>query len=167
MHTSGVTFSAVPSRRTSAGITPPSSLLRAHAPIRYPPCASVLPSCTRSLPVAASPGWVSDLPDVISADLSRRVWTPTPAASRVPLPVASPEALAFPALGPGRRLAILPTATSVGAWISELQSFTHVQTRRFARHPNRSYPYISRRRAAVASTSAPLTVRYLAVPQIC
>jgi hypothetical protein len=44
------------------------------------------------------------LPDVSSANLSLRAWTPTPAARVVHLPVSSPTTTAFPTLGPGRRL---------------------------------------------------------------
>jgi hypothetical protein len=50
---------------------------------------------------------------------------------------------------------------------SRLQSFLHVQARRCAHHPGRSYRYGFRRRAAVVSTSEPLTVCYLPVPRIC
>jgi hypothetical protein len=57
-----------------------------------------------SLPVAVSPGWGRDLPDVISADLSPDAWTPTPAAPKVPVLVSSLGASAFPPLGRGRRL---------------------------------------------------------------
>jgi hypothetical protein len=45
------------------------------------------------------------LPDVISTVLSPRAWTPTPAALVVHSPVSSHKTSAFPALGPGRRLA--------------------------------------------------------------
>jgi len=61
------------------------------------------PSCTRSLQVAVSPCWESDLPGVVSANLSSRAWTPTPAALVVHLPVSSHKTTAFPTLGPGRR----------------------------------------------------------------
>ena len=68
-----------------------------------PPYGFGMASHARSLQVAASPCWAQALPDVISADPSLRVWTPTPAAPRVHVPVASPRTLAFPALGSGRR----------------------------------------------------------------
>jgi hypothetical protein len=90
-------------RTTSAGVTPPSLLLRAHAPILHPPCASVVPSDTRSVQVAVSPCWAKDLPDVISAHLSLRAWTPTPVALEVLVPVSSLKTSAFPSFGPGRR----------------------------------------------------------------
>ena len=103
LHVQGVTSLVVMSRTTSAGVTPPSSLLRAHAPVLHPPRASVVPSDSRSVQVAVSPCWEKDLPDVISAHLSLRAWTPTPAALEVHLPVSSPTTSAFPPFGPGRR----------------------------------------------------------------
>jgi hypothetical protein len=54
------------------------------------------PSCVRSLQVAASPCCAMALPDVISANLSPRARTPTPAASKVHSLVSSLRALAFP-----------------------------------------------------------------------
>ena len=71
------------------------------------------PSVPRSVQGAVSPCWEEDLPGVISATLSLRAWTPTPAAPVVPMPVSSHRTTAFPALGPGRRLAKTRTATSV------------------------------------------------------
>jgi hypothetical protein len=105
LHVPGVTLHAMMSRTMSAGITPPSSLLRAHAPILPPPRASVVPSDARSVQVAVSPCWEEDLPDVISAHPSLRAWTPTPAARGVHLPVSSSTTAAFPSFGPGRRSA--------------------------------------------------------------
>lgn len=134
----GVTSHAVASRTTSAGVTPPSSLPQAHAPILNPPAASVLPLHSRSSPVAVSPGWDEDLPDVSSANLSLRAWTPTPAALVVHSPVSSHQTTAFPTLGPGRRRTT-PYSDFSRDSLSRLQSFTNVQARRFARHPDRSY----------------------------
>ena len=51
--------------------------------------------------------------------------------------------------------------------LTELQSFTNVQTHRFARHTGSSHPRVLRRRAAVAFTSAPITVRCLPIQRIC
>ena len=42
-------------------------------------------------------------PDVISAHLSLRAWTPTPVALEVHVPVSSLKTAAFPPFGPGRR----------------------------------------------------------------
>jgi hypothetical protein len=103
LHEPGVTSLAVISWTTSAGITPPSSLLRAHASVLHPLRASVLPLDTKSLQVAVSPCWEEDLPDVISAHPSLRAWTSTPAAPKVHMPVSSLRTAAFPPFGPGRR----------------------------------------------------------------
>ena len=64
------------------------------------------PSACGSLQVVTSPCWTLALPGVISANLSLRAWTPTPAAPVVHTPVSSHKTSAFPTLGPGRRLAI-------------------------------------------------------------
>jgi hypothetical protein len=103
LHEQGVTSLVVVSRSTSAGITLPSSLLRAHAPVLHPPAASVIPSDSGSMQVAVSPCWEEDLPDVVSAPPALRAWTPTPAALEVHMPVTSPTTSAFPPCGPGRR----------------------------------------------------------------
>ena len=60
-------------------------------------------------------------------------------------------------------------ATSGGVWVAigELQSFTDVQTHKFARHTGSSHPCVLRRQAAVAFTSAPIRARYLPLQRIC
>ena len=50
---------------------------------------------------------------------------------------------------------------------SRLQAFLHVQARKFAHHPGRSYRYGHVRMAAVVSPSEPLVVCYLPTPRIC
>ncbi len=132
-----------------------------------PPCGFGIASHAGSLQVAVSPCWAQALPVVISANPSLRVWTPTPAAPRVHVPVTSPRTLAFPGETAGRRVAKSPTATSVGGNITELQSFTDVQIHKFARHTGSSHPCVLRRRAAVAFTSAPIRARYLPLQRIC
>jgi len=99
----GVTRAGPVSRTGSGGVTHPSSLLRAHAPVQNPPTASGSPSVGGSLQVAASPCWEMDLPDVIPVDLSPDAWTHTPAAREVRSPVSSLTASAFPNLSTGRR----------------------------------------------------------------
>lgn len=61
------------------------------------------PSCTRSLQVAVSPCWESDLPGVVSANLSPRAWTPTPVAFVLHIPVSSHKTTAFAAEALARR----------------------------------------------------------------
>jgi len=63
---------------TSEDITPPSSLLRAHAPVQNPPAYFDLPYKAGSLQVVASLCWEMDLPDVISAILAQVPGPPTP-----------------------------------------------------------------------------------------
>ena len=125
-----------------------------HLARRYPPlfattdpCASPYPSLRLrllalvdgSLPVVSSPGWVRDLPDVISADLSLRARTPTPAAPAVHSPVSSHRTSAFPALGPGRRLASIPRSDFKRGLVYGAAAFVSLQARRFACHPGRPY----------------------------
>jgi hypothetical protein len=112
-------------RRTLLPLHRSYGLMRRTAALLSPPAS---PSCSRSLQVAVSPCCATLLPDVISTDPSPRVWTSTPAAPEVHVPVTSPRTMAFPKLGTGRRVAVIPTATSVGERFSELQSFTNVQT---------------------------------------
>ena len=58
------------SRVASEGVTPPSQLLRAHAPDQIPPHPSVSALKAGSLQVAVSPCWEMALPDIISATLA-------------------------------------------------------------------------------------------------
>ena len=99
----------------------------------------LLASFGRSLQVAVSPCWEWDLPDVISACLSPRAWTPIPAALEVRVPVSSLEASAFPPLGRvgAQRLTHalrLRHGPTFGSAVIPLCSGPRV-----ARHPGRSY----------------------------
>jgi hypothetical protein len=128
-------------RTTSAGVPLLSSLLRAPASVLTPPLASGCPWHNGSGPVAGSPGWEADLPDVLSASLALRAWPSPPAARVVQLPVASHTTTAFPSGGPGRRSPRCRTATSVRRACSGLQSGAAGQAHRCARPPDRSYRY--------------------------
>jgi hypothetical protein len=101
----GVTAAGMTSCVISKGVTPSSSLVRTHVPIHGSPSASVGTSCGGSLQVVASPCWVMDLPDVISASPSSDVWTSSPAAHEVLMLVSSLVASAFPSNRVGRRMA--------------------------------------------------------------
>jgi len=70
-------LAAQPLWAASGGITPPSSLIPAHAPGQNPSDASVSPLYIRSLQVAASPCWELAFPDAICADPSVDAWLPT------------------------------------------------------------------------------------------
>ncbi len=92
----------------SASITPPLSLLRAHAPDLNPLTALVLPLYRESLQVAARPCWKEVFPSVMSANLSPDACTHTPAVLLVPIPVSSQETSAFITSGPTRHSTINP-----------------------------------------------------------
>ena len=142
---------------------PPSSLLRAHAPVLHPPRASVMPN-TRSVQVAVSPCWGRTFPTFL-CDLSRapgplprwllrcsypflpRRHRPSPRSDRVSAPQS-------------------PCSDFSTGPLSRLQSFADVQARRCAYHPGRSYRYGVRRMAAVVFTSS-LRRCYLPTPRIC
>ena len=102
--------------------------------------------------VAVSPCWEEDLPDVISANLSPRAWTPTPAALVVHMLVSSHKTSAFPPFGRGRRLQH-PYSDFSTAPFSRLQSFPDVQAHGCARHPGRS------RRSGYLTTGRPWLLR--------
>ena len=106
LHEPGVTALGGISRTTSAGVTPPSSLLRAHAPVLNPPAASAVPSFGRSLQVAVSPCWEEDLPDV-TLHICPCVLGPL---SRQPLRCMHPflpSSIGLPPVRKGRRFSII------------------------------------------------------------
>jgi hypothetical protein len=94
---------------SSEGVTPPSSLLRAHVPL---PLGSLLlrhlASFEESLQVVRSPCCPRELPDVISENLSLDAGSPTPAVHRVLSPVSSTVSSAFPTAKVGRLSASVP-----------------------------------------------------------
>jgi hypothetical protein len=78
----GVTSCSVEFNSTSERVTPPSSLLRAHAPNQNPLTVSVLLLINESLQVITSPCWKLVLPDPAAAGQSlRRRLDPYPAVS--------------------------------------------------------------------------------------
>lgn len=125
---------------TSEGITPPSSLLRAHAPVQNPPAYFDLPYKAGSLQVVASPFWEMDLPDVISAILAQ-VPGPLPRdASPVPLSVSSQRVTASPTAYKVRHIRENRcNATSTTRLISGRQSFRYVQAPMLASPPGCTY----------------------------
>src|SRR5450631_581627 len=82
---------------SSEGVTPPSSLLRAHVPL---PLGSLLlrhlASFEESWQVVRSPCCPRELPDVISENLSLDAGSHTPVVHRVLSPVSSTISSAFP-----------------------------------------------------------------------
>ena len=166
LHVPGVTSHVMVSRTMSVGITPPSSLLRAHAPVLLPPHVSVIPS---------TPG----LCRLLSAPAGRRTF-PTLSLRICPCVLGPlPRRLvwcSYPFLPPRHRPS--PRSDRVGAQqspssdfstapFSRLQSFLDVQAHRYARHPDRSSRYGFHRRAAVTFPSEPRAGCYLPTPRIC
>ena len=125
---------------TSEGVTPPSSLLRTHAPDQNPPAHFDSTYKAGSLQVVASPCWEMVLPDVISAILAQ-VPGPLPRdASLVPLSVSSQKVTASPALHKVRRIrANRRNATSTTTLFSRRQSFRYVQAPMLASPPGCTY----------------------------
>ena len=82
---------------SSEGVTPPSSLLRAHVPLPLgSPLLQHLASFEESLQVVRSPCCPRELPDAISESLSLDAGSPTPAVHRVLSRVSSTMSSAFP-----------------------------------------------------------------------
>jgi hypothetical protein len=135
LHDQGVTSLVVVSWTTSAGVTPPSSLLRAHAPVLNPPRASVIPSTPGLCRLRSAPAGRRTFP-AFSLRISLCVLGPLP--RRLPWCLC-------PFLPTGQRPS--PHAEQVGTLhspypgnfrmepLSRLQSFDHLQARRVARHP--------------------------------
>ncbi len=104
----GVTSHGVASRTPSEGVTPPSKLIRTHAPDQIPLAGFGCPYSGKSLQVVVSPCWEMPLPGVISANLSPHAWTYTPAPPLVHIPVSSQETSAFTASGSARQSRHVP-----------------------------------------------------------
>ena len=154
---------------SSEGVTPPSSLLRAHVPL---PLGSLLlrhlASFEESWQVVRSPCCPRELPDVISENLSLDAGSHTPAVHRVLSPVSSTMSSAFPTCGLGRLPAFCPTNNDFSqARVSRMQIFRDVPASKFARPPDRSYRCAYSRRAAGAFTSGPIVLCYLRTHRIC
>jgi hypothetical protein len=127
---------------SSEGVTPPSSLLRTHAPDQYPPVLFGSPYSTGPCRLLAVPAVYWTFP-VLSPQIFPQVSGPLPRWDpMVLLPVSSHGIIGL--LQPFNGSTLPPRsrkATSHGTPFSGLQSFRYVQTPTFARHPGRSYPH--------------------------
>ncbi len=131
----GVTSYDAVSRTPSEGITPPSSLIRTHAPDKNPLAGFGCPYSGKSLQVVVSPCWEMALPDVISAI---RVWVHGPlprSAPSVRLPVSSRRASASPQKSQVRHARPPSQCNFDDGTLSRLQSIRDVQAPILARPP--------------------------------
>jgi len=154
---------------SSEGVTPPSSLLRAHVPL---PLGSLLlrhlASFEESWQVVRSPCCPRELPDVISENLSLDAGSRTPAVHRVLSPVSSTMSSAFPKRRMGRLPAFCPTNYDFSqVRVSRMQIFLDVPASKFALPPDRSYRCAYCRRAAGDFTSGPIVLCCLHTHRIC
>jgi hypothetical protein len=154
---------------SSEGVTPPSSLLRAHVPL---PLGSLLlrhlASFEESWQVARSPCCPRELPDVISENLSLDAGSRTPPVHRVLSPVSSTISSAFPKQRMGRLPAFCPTKYDFSqVRVSRMQIFLYVPASKFALPPDRSHRCGYYRRAAGDFTSGPIVLCYLHTHRIC
>ena len=142
---------------SSEGVTPPSSLLRTHAPNHNPPADFGFPLFGRSWQVAVSPCWKMVLPDVISTICVKALG---PMPRRVPVGLfrlvrqSSSDRTPRPQdIGLRPSVQELGTrdhpcnATSTGGVVSGLQSFTNVQAPLLARPPGCTYRCVKHRAA--------------------
>jgi len=136
---SGVTRAWVSSHDTSEGVAPPSSLLRAHAPVHPPPGIFSLGLYARSLQVAASPYWQMDLPDIITTILPE-VTGPLPRdVPSLLVPVSSRRTSASRYGRDVRHTGFFLHCSFSRGSFSGLQSFLHVQSPLFAWPPDCSH----------------------------
>ena len=154
---------------SSEGVTPPSSLLRAHVPL---PLGSLLlrhlASFEESLQVVRSPCCPRELPDVISENLSLDAGSRTPAVHRVIAPVSSTMSSALTKQRVGRLPAFCPANYDFSqVRVSRMQIFLYVPASKFALPPDRSYRCEYCCRAAGDFTSGPIVLCYLRTHRIC
>ena len=163
----GVTYPRVASTTTSEGMTPPSSLLRVHAPHHHPLPAFGLYPRQRVFAECGEPPagrwWFPALsprifPQMLGPIPRRFPWCIRPLLPRGHRPSPRWNRLGTPQY---------PYSDFRTGMILGLQSFADVHASGFARHPGRSYRSGSFHRAAVASTSEHMTVCYLPVHRIC
>jgi hypothetical protein len=154
---------------SSEGVTPRSSLLRAHVPL---PLGSLflrhLASFRESLPVVLSPCCPRELPDVISENLSLDAGSRTPAVPPGAFTCFFPGVIGLPQRRVGSASRFTPTNHDFSqAHFSRLQIFLNVPASKFARPPDRPYRCAYCPRAAGAFTSGQNVLRCLHTHRIC
>ena len=137
-----VTRARVVSRTTSKGITPPSSLLRAHAPDHLPPPDLRVPHLYPAVFAGCGQPLLEGGPSRrCAASLSQDAWAQIPAGRRVHMPVSSPTSSAFPKTHqwvgfPHQSAQRLQSGGSF-----EIVAIPYVQASWFVRHPGLPYRY--------------------------
>ena len=124
---------------SSEGVTPPSSLLRAHVPL---PLGSLLlrhlASFEGSWQVVLSPCCPRELPDVISENLSLDAGSRTPAVPPYALTCFFPGVVGLPPAKMGSASPFYPTNNDFSRdRVSRLQIFLNVPASKFAHPPDR------------------------------
>jgi hypothetical protein len=119
-----VTRARVVSRTTSKGITPPSSLLRAHAPDHLPPPDLRVPYLYPAVFAGCGqPLLEGDPSRRCSASLSQDAWAQIPAGRRVHMPVSSPRRRPSPNPANGSASRIDPLRDFTAAGVSRSSPF--------------------------------------------
>ena len=161
----GVTaFRGRPLASSPQSVTPPSSLLRAHASIHCPLAAFGFPRASGLCRLLPAPAAQMVLPDIISADLSPRALDPYPGCLQGAFARFFPRSFGLPRLG-HRVGASANNPNSYFSWgpFSGLQSFHYVRARKFARLSGSPHPdaNASRRWRPRLLRPRPITVGYL------
>jgi hypothetical protein len=165
-----VTHDRVASSTTSKGVTPSSSLLRAHAPNQFPPPEFVHPHLSPEvLAGCCEPPAGNRFFPTLSLPVFPRMLEPLiPSGGRVHMPVTSPTSSAFPK---SRQWVGFPESprkeTSCGGCF-EIVAIPYVQASWFARHPGLPYRCVLEgRRAAVTFPPEQITHRYQCAHRVC
>ena len=154
---------------SSEGITPRSSLVRAHVPL---PLVSLLlrhlASFEASWQVVRSPCCPGELPDVISENPSLDAGSRATAVPPSALTCFFPGVIGLPRAKIGSASRFDPRITTPrGSVFSRLQIFLYVPASKFACPPDRPYRCAYCHRAAGAFTSGHIVLRYLRTHRIC
>ena len=143
-----VTHEGVVSSTTSKGVTPSSSLLRAHAPNPFPPLEFVYPHLSPEVRAGCCEPLLENwFFPTLSLQVFLRMLEPwIPSGCRVRLPVSSPASSAFPKSRPWVGFPESPRKETSCGGCFEPVAIPYVQASWFARHPG--LPYRCAKKAA-------------------
>ena len=126
-------------RVPSAGVTPPSSLILAHAPVLIPPSASVCPRTAGLGRLLSAPAGSRTFP-ALSLRIFLCVLEPLPRLPPWCFPVhLFPRSFGLPGVRTRSAPAFFPYGNFCTEFLTRLQLFVYLQARRFARPPGCSY----------------------------